>query len=82
MIFRMEADILVTSYEPPDAVLEPRAMLPYGGVPMFAAPLPQMRFEWLRSKITYLTPLLSEIASRDTNQFIGLTGDAIDNMFT
>ena len=76
----MEADILVTSYEPPDADLEERAMLSY--VPMFPAPLPQMRFEWLRSKIIYVTPLLREIASRDTNQFIGLTGDAIDNMFT
>ena len=82
MIFRMEADIVVTSYEPTDADLEERAMLSYGGVPMFAAPLPQMRFEWLRSKIIYVTPFLREIASRDTNQFIGLTGDAIDNMCT
>ena len=75
MIFRMEADILVTSYEPPDADLEERAMLSYGGVPMFAAPLPQMRFEWLRSKIICVAPLLCEIVSRDVHQFLFDTSD-------
>ena len=73
MKFRTKADVMFASYEPLDAVLEPRAMLSY--VPMFPAPLPQMRFEWLRSKIICVAPLLCEVVSRDVHQFLFDTSD-------